>query len=408
MRKKCIKIPGTIGEKNSSKIKNGFFNKKKSKYFKNNNYNNQSPRFTIECKENHIVKLENLKLQNKELDKKINFGFENIINSHELEGDLINLKELKENVLNFKENAELFFNPFSYQEDIDKAAVLLNNNKKEYSKNYKNFSENKSSTSLFFYKRNINTSKNIRNISNNKNNNNFNNNNNLNLNSEECKILNKKLANKNINENFNSNFNSNSNLNMVYKSKNNLDWKIDNDKARKKVAYSLLKNKEDRFKVTNLYNNKKRNLNDSLENQRNKKIKKYMDIFNKDLKEMDKNLLRRNSINDSSNIEKDFQSQFNGEINNPYYNEIESQYFIDKEKFLMKNTAEFFNKNPSNKIMVQFASKKGNSNIKDFQPLSNIMTKWVNNSQKDIEFNTGKYNLPLYHEKIKMEKLNKY
>jgi len=135
---------------------NNFFTKKDKPNFKKplkTNFNNNL--INNGSKDNFFSK--------NDIDEKSNIYVRekfNLINNL-IQTDIEKLKELRENILDFDENTDLLNNPNAFQEEIDKIKVLMDNNKKEYTTNYKSFNNNPNLKSVFFRKVFKNSDKNF-------------------------------------------------------------------------------------------------------------------------------------------------------------------------------------------------------------------------------------------------------
>lgn len=253
-----------------------------------------------------------------------------------VEQDIEKLSELNENVLNFNENQEMLYNPLAFQEDIDKVKVLLENNKKEYTKNYKSFSISKLVPNKFFIKK----VKNIENSSK--------------TSLDNLKRSSRKLENvSTCNNSFietkmnkskkTGDYNKGSEINFFLQ---NARDSLDNHKKNESHHFSKTNNNWGKSKQFNRYKNKQ---SFPILNDNSKKSFNFRESFNVNNSEK---LLKKNIISNSRNVNKNIL----GNMKNNYDEDekhkrivnIFQSEFLEKENFEFIKDNNIFNINENN------------------------------------------------------------
>lgn len=406
------------------KTKNRFFNNKtNNKYWKKIDIVNPNinPKILDSSSngpfspQNRHVEEEKKKIYTKE-------KFE-LISKH-IQKDVEKLNELRENIIDFNDKRELLNDPLFYQEDIDKIANILINNKKEYTTNYKNFNNLNVVSHNQFFKKSLKKHQHWGDK-------NYNINNNLNNNSTNCNSDNNSIGIKlssrnksglfgsdkkvevkdkpqkifkeyNLLNNFltTSNFNSNSDQNIPKFAKTFSEVFKKNFKNKPNIIYNRPKlsssnntHKRDSVKSSEI-NNESKDLK-----QEECKIRKIQRIFQS---EFESDSIKKS--NKGNNLERFItenleESSSQGQnISNAVADNNSKEKDQEKNKiFSMSQTKNFFMKESNKNFRVIVTTKNGNNNlVKDIKPLSKIMNDWVSASEKNHDFNTGSFSLPLY------------
>jgi len=420
--------------KTSSKCK--FFNNRKNTYnkkFQINNANNNIIDTNID--KNLLLKLEKnvlfnsnpnteeskVLLNNNKNENSDNYEKQKLVHINNIiDRDIEKLSELRENILDFKICKDFKLNPLSYQEDIDRAKVIVDNNKKEYTTNYKAFSNSNKSIKKNMFKGFCRKSENLINSTDPKRSSSGKLDyettcNNTNANTKRLDSH-RNLHQKNLLEGVNFIQPEKEDKNKL-SVKGNLDIQLNTDKKNKKFTFPLLKDKiKNKFNIdsgkslTDFYSTKKdlnsikakvlRNGN-YFEDDENCKVRKIINVFQSEFQDT-KNLV----VNHNNNIYLDLYESYSSQDNN-FSCQYNSNIFVNdhhkknKKEFSFTQTKNFFSKhsNKNLKVMVSkpFSNKNsGGTNLKDVQPLSKIYNQWVMSSKKVNDFNTGTFSLPLF------------